>query len=124
MIARGSSLWYSQMRSYISKKRRLTPIGSHSGNSDHYATEERMNTMLILRGNPGDWKNEEGKVIHYPRGALHERAALVYAKLRGYAGKVLDVAGWPSEKSAQTVMALAEFRRDPTVAAFYGFSGG
>ena len=81
-----------------------------------------MNTMLILRGNPGNWPNEEGKVVNYPRGALHQGAALEYAKLKRYAGKVLDVAGWAGENSAQTVMALAEFRRDLTVAAVFGDS--
>ena len=34
------------------------------------------------------------------------------------------MAGATGEKSQQTLMALAEFHRDPTVAALYGFSGG
>jgi len=103
------------MRSYIPKE---------AGHPDDYTAEARMNTMLILRGNPGNYANEEGKVVNYLRGALHEAAALEYAKLKGYAGKVLDVVGWASEDSRQTKMALDEFRRDQMVAAFYGFSGG
>jgi hypothetical protein len=83
-----------------------------------------MNTMLILRGNPGNYPNEDGKDINYSRGALHEGAALQYAKLNNLTGKVLDVVGWASEDSKQTKMALDEFRRDKAVAAFYGFSGG
>ncbi len=76
-------------------------------------------TMLILRGIAGNYDG-----IDWPRGALYEQPALDYAQRRRYAGRVLDVAGKADENSAQTVMALTEFRRDPTVAAFYGFSGG
>ncbi len=76
-------------------------------------------TMLILRGIAGNYDG-----INWPRGALYEQPALDYAQRRGYAGRVLDVAGKADENSAQTVMALTEFRRDQTIAAFYGFSGG
>jgi hypothetical protein len=37
---------------------------------------------------------------------------------------VLDVAGATGPGNPQTLMALAEFRRDETVTALYGFSGG
>jgi hypothetical protein len=76
-------------------------------------------TMLILRGIAGHYGGRD-----WPRGALDEPPALEYAKRRGYTGRVLDVAGATGENSRQTQMALAEFRRDPTVAALYGFSGG
>jgi hypothetical protein len=75
--------------------------------------------MLILRGIAGHYAGRD-----WPRGALDEPSALEYASRRGYVGQVLDVAGATGAKSAQTVMALAEFRRDETVAALYGFSGG
>jgi hypothetical protein len=76
-------------------------------------------TMLILRGIAGHYAGRD-----WPRGALDEPPALEYAKRRGYEGKVLDVAGTTGENSAQTKMALAEFNRDDSVAALYGFSGG
>lgn len=76
-------------------------------------------TMLILRGIAGRYGGRD-----WPRGALDEPPALEYASRRGYVGKVLDVAGATGANSAQTKMALAEFHRDETVAAFYGFSGG
>lgn len=76
-------------------------------------------TMLILRGIAGHYAGKD-----WPRGALDEPPALEYAKRRGYAGRVLDVAGTTGANSAQTKMGLAEFHRDPSVAALYGFSGG
>jgi len=75
--------------------------------------------MLILRGIAGHYSGRD-----WPRGALDEPPALEYARRRGYAGQVLDVAGATGANSAQTKMALAEFHRDQTVAALYGFSGG
>src|SRR5262245_1100257 len=75
--------------------------------------------MLILRGIAGHYSGRD-----WPRGALDEPPALEYARRRGYVGQVLDVAGATGKKSEQTLMALAEFRRDETVAALYGFSGG
>ena len=80
--------------------------------------------MLIMRGISGKYADENGNVISYPNGALHEGVALEYAKRRGYTGKVLDVDGSTGATSKQTEMALEEFRRDKAVAAFYGFSGG
>jgi len=75
--------------------------------------------MLILRGIAGHYAGKD-----WPRGALDEPPALEYAKRRGYDGQVLDVAGATGANSAQTLMALAEFHRDDSVAALYGFSGG
>jgi len=76
-------------------------------------------TMLILRGIAGHYSGRD-----WPRGALDEPNALEYARRRGYVGRVLDVAGKTGPNSAQTKMALAEFHRDKSVAALYGFSGG
>jgi len=78
-----------------------------------------MPTMLILRGIAGNYGGRD-----WPRGALDEPSALEYARRKGYDGKVLDVAGATGPNSAQTKMALAEFHRDQTVTALYGFSGG
>jgi hypothetical protein len=75
--------------------------------------------MLILRGIAGHYAGRD-----WPRGALDEPPALEYARRRGYVGQVLDVAGATGADAPQTRMALAEFRRDETVAALYGFSGG
>ena len=71
--------------------------------------------MLILRGIP----NEE-----YPHGALDDEAALQYARREGFRGEVLDVAADYEPSSAQVRMALERIRRDETVTAIYGFSGG
>src|SRR5262245_24941187 len=75
--------------------------------------------MLILRGIAGHYSGRD-----WPRGALDEPPALEYARRRGYVGKVLDVAGATGPDKPQTLLALGEFRRDDTVAALYGFSGG
>ena len=75
--------------------------------------------MLILRGIAGHYAGRD-----WPRGALDEPPALEYAQRKGYVGEVLDVAGATGANSPQTKMALAEFHRDSTVAALYGFSGG
>jgi uncharacterized protein (TIGR02594 family) len=75
--------------------------------------------MLILRGIAGHYSGR-----NWPRGALDEPSALEYATRRGYAGRVLDVAGATGAHSPQVRMALDEFRRDPSVTALYGFSGG
>ncbi len=76
-------------------------------------------TMLILRGRAGHYGGKD-----WPRGALDEPAALEYAQRRGYVGEVLDIAGVAKVNSAQTNMALAEFRSDRSVTAIYGFSAG
>jgi hypothetical protein len=78
-----------------------------------------MATMLILRGKAGNYGGKE-----WPRGALDEPPALEYAQRRGYTGKVLDIAGVAVENSAQTRLALTEFRGDTDVSAIYGFSAG
>ena len=75
--------------------------------------------MLILRGIAGHYDGRD-----WPRGALYEAPALEYAQRLGYEGKVLDVEGTSGPNSRQTLMALAEFRRDETISALYGFSGG
>ena len=76
-------------------------------------------TMLILRGIAGHYAGRD-----WPRGALDEPPALEYARRRGYDGQVLDVAGATGANQPQTLMALAAFHRDESVAALYGFSGG
>ena len=78
-----------------------------------------VKTMLILRGIAGHYAGRD-----WPHGALDEPSALFYAWSQGYAGNVLNVPGATGPHSAQTVMALSAFRRDPSVAALYGFSGG
>lgn len=75
--------------------------------------------MLILRGIAGHYDGRD-----WPRGALYEEPALEYARRRGYVGQVLDVAGTTGERSQQTVMSQAAFRRDTSISALYGFSGG
>ena len=75
--------------------------------------------MLILRGIAGHYSGRD-----WPNGALDEPPALEYARKRGYVGEVLDVAGAAGPNKPQTLMALSVFRRDTSVAAFYGFSGG
>jgi hypothetical protein len=72
-------------------------------------------TMLILRG-IADEKN--------PRGQLDDQSAMEYARRTGFRGEVLDVAGNTGPNSEQVKMALDRIRRDETVGAIYGFSGG
>jgi hypothetical protein len=71
--------------------------------------------MLILRGiaNPEN-----------PRGQLDDPSALEYARRLGFRGDVLDVAGDTDGDTRQVPMALDRIRRDETVTAIYGFSGG
>ena len=71
--------------------------------------------MLILRGIASP---------ENPRGQLDDQSALEYAQRVGFRGEVLDVAGDAGADSAQVRMALDRIRRDETVAAIYGFSGG
>jgi hypothetical protein len=71
--------------------------------------------MLILRGTA----NSEN-----PRGQLDDESALEYARRLGFQGEVLDVAGKTGADSPQVTMALERIRRDETVTAMYGFSGG
>jgi hypothetical protein len=68
-----------------------------------------MPTMLILRG---------------IKSLLDEPPALEYARERGYVGKVLEASGEAYPGAPQVLAALKEFRSDPDIAAFYGFSGG
>ena len=71
--------------------------------------------MLILRG----IANSE-----HPRGQLDEEAALEYARQIEFRGEVLDVAGNTGAGSSQVRMAIERIRRDKTIRAIYGFSGG
>jgi hypothetical protein len=75
--------------------------------------------MLILRGKAGFYDGQ-----NWPRGALYEQPALDYASRRGYTGQVLDMAGVAFTGSPQHLAALAEYRRDRTITALYGFSAG
>jgi hypothetical protein len=85
--------------------------------------------MMILRGNHGKFDDESGNMHNYKDGALHEAAALEFAKRKGYQGFVLQISGDPPAKgdrshSPQTLMALKTFRDDSEIVAMYGFSGG
>jgi hypothetical protein len=71
--------------------------------------------MLILRGIAS---------ADQPRGQLDDASALEYAQRHGYRGEVLDVAGNTGAGNRQVRMALDRIRRDDTVTALYGFSGG
>ena len=75
--------------------------------------------MLILRGKAGHYDGKD-----WPRGALYEEPALEYAKRRGFDGEVLDMPGRAYKGSPQHLKALAEYRRDQTFGALYGFSAG
>jgi len=87
------------------------------GMQDRPAPEQRTSrqVMLILRG----IANSEN-----PRGQLDDPSALQYAQRLRFRGEVLDVAGNTGTDSPQVMMALERIRRDETVAAIYGFSGG
>ena len=78
--------------------------------------------MLILRGISGDFALN-GVMRHWPNGALDEPSAVEYARRRRFVGQ-LDVSGEAYDNSPQVLMCLDEFRKDPSVAALYGFSGG
>ena len=99
-------------------------LGSRAGNGKEppvsgCTAEWGGATMLILRGIAGHFAGQT-----YPHGALDEPAALDYARRRGYLGRVLDVSGEANEDSPQVVEALAAIRRDQSISALYGFSGG
>jgi hypothetical protein len=87
------------------------------GMQDRPAPEQHASrqVMLILRG----IANSEN-----PRGQLDDPSALDYAERLGFRGEVLDVAGNTGADSPQVMMALERIRRDETVTAIYGFSGG
>ena len=80
-------------------------------------TQERSSerVMLILRGIAND---------EYPRGVLDDEVALEYARRNGFRGEVIDVAADYGPDSAQIRLALERIRRDGSVTAIYGFSGG
>jgi len=91
--------------------------------------------MLILKGNSDtsgkQYPDEQGKMIPWPNGALHEKAAVAYATCRDRVGDVLPVSGdslkGNRNKNPQTLQALAKLQ-DPDhpddYDAIYGFSGG
>jgi hypothetical protein len=91
-----------------------------------------MPKMLILRGNSGpNYPDESGKPHNYAKGALHEQAALEYARRKGYQGIVLDISGDPDRHpgktratSPQTLLALTTLQGDDSITGLYGFSGG
>jgi len=86
--------------------------------------------MLILRGNATKatdiYPDETGKTRAWPDGALHEGAALAYAKQLGYEGTVVDGSG--SNQTLDGLQAkdtLKKFHEDETAdMGLYGFSGG
>jgi hypothetical protein len=80
--------------------------------SDQSAHKE---VMLILRGISS---SEE------PRGQLDDQSALEYARRVGFHGEVLDVAADTSGNNAQVPQALERIRREESITALYGFSGG
>lgn len=86
--------------------------------------------MLILRGNADKtgkkFPDEQGNLIAWPKGALHEEAAKEYARRKGYEPVVLDVEGESGSGSAQTSQALIMLRDKggDDFKALYGFSGG
>lgn len=88
-----------------------------------------MSRMLILRGNSANYPDEEGNPKKYKKGALHDHAAMEYARRRNYEPVVLDMSGdfgpGPNRGSSpQTLAALDWIYGDPEFAALYGFSGG
>ena len=88
-----------------------------------------MSRMLILRGISGNYPDEKGKAHNYVRGALHDPAAMEYARRHKYEPVVLDISGdfgpGPDRRSSpQTLWALDWIYGDPEFAALYGFSGG
>jgi len=91
--------------------------------------------MLILKGNSDtegkDFPDEQGRIVTWPDGALHEKAAVAYATCRKRIGDVLPVSGdslkGNRDKNLQTVEALRKLQdRDhpDDYDAIYGFSGG
>jgi hypothetical protein len=71
--------------------------------------------MLVLRG----VANAE-----YPHGVLDDEVAVEYARRIGFRGEVLDVPADYGPNSTQVSMALVRIRRDGSITAIYGFSGG
>jgi len=89
--------------------------------------------MLILRGNSDksgkQYPDEQGRMVPWPDGALHEQAAKDYATCRNRDGEVLPVRGdslkGNRDKNPQTMQALAKLQDpDSPYDAIYGFSGG
>src|SRR5215831_21308381 len=74
--------------------------------------------MLILKGNSDtegkDFPDEQGRIVTWPDGALHEKAAVAYATCRKRIGDVLPVSGdslkGNRDKNLQTVEALRKLQ--------------
>lgn len=85
---------------------------------------------MSLRGNSGpNYPDESGKPHNYDKGALHEQAAVEYARRKGYQGIVLDISGDKGSgktraTSPQTLLAKTTLEGDDAIAGLYGFSGG
>lgn len=93
----------------------LTVAGFRPPERTNTAVPRADQVMLILRGTPN---------LENPRGQLDDRSALEYARRMGFRGEVLDVAGDIGADSPQVRMSVERIRRDETVNAIYGFSGG
>src|SRR5262249_33715341 len=114
------------------RRRNRPPPENVSKLRQRLETEARMPKMLILRGNSGpNYPDESGTPHNYERGALHEQAAVEYARRKGYEGIVLDISGDPDARpgktratSPQTLLALTTLVADDSITGLYGFSGG
>jgi len=86
--------------------------------------------MLILRGNATKstttYPDETGKTRAWPDGALHEGAAIAFAKQLGYDGIVVDGSGSNQTMDGQQAKdTLTKFHEDKDAEmGLYGFSGG
>lgn len=95
----------------------LVPMRSTFGRDEAGlgASELRTSVMLILRGIADD---------EHPKGLLDDQDALEYARRNGFHGEVVDAAADYGPNSTQISLALERIRRDGSVTAIYGFSGG
>ncbi len=71
----------------------------------------------------------EREAAQLRKGALHEQAAVEFARRKGYQGIVLDISGDPGSgknrsTSPQTLLALTTLEADDSMTGLYGFSGG
>jgi pimeloyl-ACP methyl ester carboxylesterase len=90
----------------------LSVAGSGYAQSNQSGHEE---VMLILRGVSSS---------ENPQGQLDDQSALEYAHRVGFRGEVLDVPGDTGSENAQVCQALERIRRETSITALYGFSGG
>jgi hypothetical protein len=84
--------------------------------------------MLILPGNSGDYDDESGNSHTYADGALHEKAAEEFAKIRDYTAEVLwvkaDSGGKQTTEALKKLNSTAYSASESPSFALYGFSGG